>query len=303
MLYTLNSLFVILLLIISMTFYSLLERKVLGYIQIRKGPNKVSIIGIPQPLADALKLFRKEVNFPYKSNYLIFILMPIVSLLLALLLWNVYPRDFSYSYMSYGLLFFFCVRRLNVYLVLGSGWFSNSKYSLLGSLRSVAQTISYEIRIILILISCVSIYKSYDINFICTSYGLFFMFRLVLFYSWFISILAETNRAPFDFVEGESELVSGFNIEFRGGLFAFIFMAEYLNIIFIRLLTYVFFFSLNFSYFNFVVIILVVSFFSFCFLWIRGSYPRIRYDKLIILTWKSFIPMRISLLVLYSNIL
>lgn len=303
MLYILNSLLVILLLIISITFYRLLERKILGYIQIRKGPNKVRLIGIPQPLADAIKLFTKELNMPFKSNYFFFILIPIIRLFLALILWNVYPRSINYTYINYGILFFFCVSRINVYITLGSGWFSNSKYSLLGSLRRVAQTISYEIRIILIIISSLCIFKTFNIINIVSIYTIFFFFGINLFFCWFISILAETNRAPFDFVEGESELVSGFNVEYRGGLFAFIFIAEYLNIIFIRIISYVLYISFNFIYFNFFFIILFVLFFRYCFLWVRGSYPRMRFDILIILTWKSFIFMRIRLLILYINIL
>lgn len=288
--------------LIGIAFFTLLERKILGYAQLRKGPNKVGLAGVPQPFADALKLLSKEQSKPSLSNFLPFLSAPILSLFLALIVWMLYPSSFPTHFFIFGTLFFLCVSRLNVYTTLAAGWSSNSKYSLLGALRSVAQTISYEVRMALILLSVLLLILSFDINEINLSQSSWIVFLILpLFTTWFTTTLAETNRTPFDFAEGESELVSGFNTEYRAGSFALIFMAEYTNIIIIRILTAVFFFgSLSSPIFNNLFLLLKTSFLAFLFLWIRASFPRIRYDRLMNLTWKSFLPFSLGRLIIVT---
>ena len=281
-----------------MSFFTLLERKVLGYAQLRKGPNKVGVMGLLQPFSDALKLFSKELRVPNISNITPFLYAPILSLVLALVLWILYPRRYSSFIFRFGVLIFFCVSSLRVYTTLAAGWTSNSKYALLGSLRGVAQTISYEVRIALILLSCLlvnirlNIRDIYNYNIV----GCFFLFS-PLFYIWFTTTLAETNRTPFDFAEGESELVSGFNTEYRGVTFALIFIAEYINILFINLFSSIFFIWLIGSrVLKDLFLFIYCLIFSFIFIWVRGSFPRMRYDRLINLTWKGFLPFSLGIL-------
>ena len=294
--------FIYLMALLAIAFFTLLERKLLGYIQIRKGPNKVSIIGIPQPLADALKLFVKEQSVPSLANMSTFFISPILSLFLALFMWALYPFSHPHTFITIGVLVFLCISRLNVYTTLGAGWSSNSKYALLGALRRVAQTISYEVRIVLILLSPLIIFSSLTLTQInhenITPPSLLFP---LLALCWFTTTLAETNRTPFDFAEGESELVSGFNIEYRRGTFALIFIAEYTNIIIISLLTSVFFFQLPLErLFIDQTQSSFTCFTAIIFLWVRGTLPRIRYDRLIRLTWKSFLIIAIIILLINS---
>ena len=223
----LGSLILIICVIVGVAFLTLLERKVLGYIQIRKGPNKVGFIGIPQPFRDAIKLFTKEQTYPFVSNYLVYYFSPIFSLFLSLVCWLCFPLLIKLFRFNLGILFFLCCLRIGVYTVILAGWSSNSNYALLGGLRAVAQTISYEVRLALTLLSLIFLVGGY--NFFLFFYFqkiiwlIFFRFPLALV--WFCTSLAETNRAPFDFAEGESELVSGFNVEYRRGGFALIFFS------------------------------------------------------------------------------
>lgn len=279
--------------LVRVAFLTLIERKVLGYIQIRKGPNKVGYLGILQPFSDAIKLFSKEQIFPYISNFLIFLISPTLRLILALLLWIRIPF-FSYLIsFNFSVLFFFSISSIGVYTIIISGWASNSVYSLLGRLRSVAQTISYEVRIFLILLSFLSLILSLNlIDFIIyQKFTWFFLINFPLSLMWLISRLAETNRTPFDFAEGESELVSGFNIEYRGVGFAFIFIAEYSNILYIRILRVLIFLGGNFCSFRFFIKLVILS---FVWIWIRGTIPRYRYDKLIFLSWKVYLPVALN---------
>nr|WGW18089.1 NADH dehydrogenase subunit 1 [Puncturella cf. parvinobilis] len=290
---------------LSVAFFTLLERKGLGYFQIRKGPNKVGLAGIPQPLADAVKLFSKEMVAPGHVNQFPYFCAPVFSLILALLLWELYPLSSVSVVCTWGLLFFLCVSALNVYGVLLAGWSSNSKYSLLGAVRAAAQTISYEVSMALVLVSVLFLSWSFDFMEIKLVQGtMWFMFMFFpLFAVWFVTCFAETNRAPFDFAEGESELVSGFNVEYSAVGFALIFMAEYANILVMSLFSSVVFMGgasgdllradlgdIGFSGGPDIMLVLSTVGLAFVFIWARASFPRYRYDLLMQLTWKGFLP-------------
>lgn len=292
---------------LSIAFYTLLERKALGYIQLRKGPNKVGLIGIPQPFADAIKLFCKEQSKPTLSNYAPYLISPICALALALLLWSIFPHSSPRFFVKFRVLFFLCVSSLNVYTTLAAGWSSNSKYALLGALRGVAQTISYEVRMALILLSVLLILTSFNFRCILLNQSTWpALIVFPMFFRWYITTLAETNRTPFDFAEGESELVSGFNIEYSRGRFALIFIAEYARIIIISVFTTTLFIPISLGIPVSDTLHTLISFFvAFTFIWVRGTLPRIRYDRLIALTWKSFLPsvLRYLMLILPLSIL
>ena len=285
--------------LLAVAFFTLLERKGLGYFQLRKGPNKVGLIGLPQPLADAIKLFRKELVKPTLVNIFPFLICPFINLFLGLVLWILYNNFFACRIGGLRILIFLCVSRLGVYGVIGAGWFSNSKYALLGSVRAVAQRISYEVRISLILLSCLILGGRLTLNFIIKYqvyiWVVFINFFIILI--WFVSCVAETHRAPFDFAEGESELVSGFNVEYGSVGFAVLFMAEYRNILFIRVLVISLFFGgvIFISYGLFLCV--CVRLIAWLFIWLRASYPRYRYDLLIYLIWKSYLPRVLSILI------
>nr|YP_009440573.1 NADH dehydrogenase subunit 1 [Erpobdella japonica]ATG87476.1 NADH dehydrogenase subunit 1 [Erpobdella japonica] len=284
--------------LMAMAFYTLVERKLLGYMQLRKGPNKVMLMGLPQPLADAMKLFLKEQMLPSNANKSPFIMAPVMSLFLSLLLWSIFPHMNPSFWLQYGILYFMCVSAMNVYATFLAGWSSNSKYALLGALRGVAQTISYEISMSLILLSALLLLTSMDMNMMTTStFTPVALMMIPVAIIWFITNLAETNRAPFDFAEGESELVSGFNVEYGSSMFALIFMAEYCNILFMSLLTSVVFYSFYMKFMSLTLIISTIII-SSVFIWVRASFPRMRYDSLMMLTWKSFLPFSICMLVL-----
>nr|AVW86162.1 NADH dehydrogenase subunit 1 [Laetmonice producta] len=287
--------------LIAMAFFTLLERKALGYFQNRKGPNKVSISGIPQPFADALKLLIKEQTTPSLANFKSFLIAPIMALTLAILTWFLYPYSSPLFFTSLSILLFLCISSLNVYATLMAGWSSNSKYALLGALRSVAQTISYEVSMSLILLSVLTTILSFNFSYIISNLYSWSMFMMLpLFLTWFSTILAETNRTPFDFAEGESELVSGFNTEYSAGPFALIFMAEYMNIIIMSMITSIMFTGSSFiPLINMISMPLKTTIFSFIFVWARATLPRFRYDRLMNLTWKSFLPFSLSTLILF----
>nr|YP_009127000.1 NADH dehydrogenase subunit 1 [Phormia regina]YP_010022549.1 NADH dehydrogenase subunit 1 [Calliphora sinensis]UOU85278.1 NADH dehydrogenase subunit 1 [Cynomya mortuorum]AFZ41158.1 NADH dehydrogenase subunit 1 [Phormia regina]AMH85421.1 NADH dehydrogenase subunit 1 [Phormia regina]QOP39397.1 NADH dehydrogenase subunit 1 [Calliphora sinensis] len=298
LLFIIGSLLLIIFVLVSVAFLTLLERKVLGYIQIRKGPNKVGIAGIPQPFCDAIKLFTKEQTYPLLSNYISYYFSPIFSLFLSLLVWMCMPMFVKLFSFNLGLLFFLCCTSLGVYTVMIAGWSSNSNYALLGGLRAVAQTISYEVSLALVLLSFIFLIGGYNML-MFYKYQMFIWFLFIMFpmaLVWFSISLAETNRTPFDFAEGESELVSGFNVEYSSGGFALIFLAEYASILFMSMLFCVMFLGSDvFSFFFYIKL----TFVSFMFIWVRGTLPRFRYDKLMYLAWKSFLPFSLNFLLFF----
>nr|YP_010222549.1 NADH dehydrogenase subunit 1 [Dalpada cinctipes]UCC45973.1 NADH dehydrogenase subunit 1 [Dalpada cinctipes] len=288
--------------LICVSFVTLLERKVLGYIQLRKGPNKLGFMGLVQPFSDGLKLFFKEQIFPFKSNYFIYYFSPIFLLFMSFLMWSLFPYLFNIYNFDYGILFFMVCTGMSVYGIMLSGWSSNSNYALLGSLRSVAQVISYEVSMMFILLCMIVFVMSYNLmDYMYYQHMSWFMFLCFpLFFCWLSSCLAETNRSPFDFAEGESELVSGFNVEYSSGGFAFIFLSEYMNIIFMSMMTSVIFLGSDFYSLLFYFKITIVVFW---FIWIRGVLPRFRYDKLMYLTWKLFLPVSLNYFLFYLMII
>nr|YP_010865954.1 NADH dehydrogenase subunit 1 [Cerapanorpa nanwutaina]WGT92187.1 NADH dehydrogenase subunit 1 [Cerapanorpa nanwutaina]WGT92252.1 NADH dehydrogenase subunit 1 [Cerapanorpa nanwutaina] len=296
-----GSLLLIICVLVGVAFLTLLERKVLGYIQIRKGPNKVGFMGIPQPFCDAIKLFTKEQTYPILSNYVSYYFSPIFSLFLSLTVWLVMPYFTNLYTFNLGLMFFLCCTSLGVYTVMIAGWSSNSNYALLGGLRAVAQTISYEVSLALILLSFVFLIGNYSLMsfFYYQNYIWFIIITFPLALSWFASCLAETNRTPFDFAEGESELVSGFNVEYSSGGFALIFLAEYASILFMSMLFSVIFLGCDLMSFMFFI---KLTFLSFLFIWVRGTLPRFRYDKLMYLAWKSFLPLALNYLIFFLGL-
>nr|YP_009991570.1 NADH dehydrogenase subunit 1 [Chloroceryle aenea]QNN84379.1 NADH dehydrogenase subunit 1 [Chloroceryle aenea] len=293
--------------LIAVAFLTLVERKILSYMQARKGPNVVGPFGLLQPIADGVKLFIKEPILPSTSSPLLFIMTPMLALLLAITIWTPLPLPFSLADLNLGLLFLLAMSSLAVYSILWSGWASNSKYALIGALRAVAQTISYEVTLAIILLSVVTLSGNYTLNTLATTqeplYLIFSSWPLAMM--WFISTLAETNRAPFDLTEGESELVSGFNVEYAAGPFALFFLAEYANIMLMNTLTTILFLnpsSLNLTPELFSTTLATkVLILSTTFLWVRASYPRFRYDQLMHLLWKNFLPLTLALCLWHTS--
>nr|QLD21579.1 NADH dehydrogenase subunit 1 [Guerlinguetus brasiliensis] len=299
--FLINLLFLIIPVMTAMAFLTLVERKILGYMQLRKGPNVVGPYGLLQPFADAMKLFIKEPLKPSTSSIVLFIIAPTLALTLAITMWIPLPMPQPFINMNMGVLFILATSSLAVYAILWSGWASNSKYALIGALRAVAQTISYEVTLAIILLSVLLMNGSFTLSTLITTQQ--FMWLILptwpLAMMWFISTLAETNRAPFDLTEGESELVSGFNVEYAAGPFALFFMAEYTNIIMMNALTTILFMGALLNppmpetfTFSFALKTLILT---STFLWIRASYPRFRYDHLMHLLWKNFLPLTLAL--------
>nr|YP_011014888.1 NADH dehydrogenase subunit 1 [Grammomys macmillani]WQB60262.1 NADH dehydrogenase subunit 1 [Grammomys macmillani] len=299
--YLTNTLTLLAPILIAMAFLTLVERKILGYMQLRKGPNIVGPYGILQPFADAMKLFMKEPMRPLTTSISLFIIAPTLSLLLALSLWIPLPMPDPLINLNLGILFILATSSLSVYSILWSGWASNSKYSLFGALRAVAQTISYEVTMAIILLSVLLMNGSFSLQTLITTQEQMWLIipAWPMAMMWFISTLAETNRAPFDLTEGESELVSGFNVEYAAGPFALFFMAEYTNIILMNALTTIIFLgplhNMNSPELYSISFTMETLILSTMFLWIRASYPRFRYDQLMHLLWKNFLPLTLAL--------
>nr|APC60816.1 NADH dehydrogenase subunit 1 [Proechimys roberti] len=299
--YLINFILMIVPIILAMAFLTLTERKILGYMQLRKGPNMVGPYGILQPIADALKLFIKEPLHPSTSSILLFTIAPSLALTLAMSMWIPMPMPYSLINMNLGALFILATSSLAVYSILWSGWASNSKYALFGALRAVAQTISYEVTLAIILLSILLLNGTFTLSTLMMTQKNIWLILPTwpLAMMWFVSTLAETNRAPFDLTEGESELVSGFNVEYAAGPFALFFMAEYMNILMMNALTTIIFLNSmmtimhpEFYTMNFMIKTLILT---ALFLWVRASYPRFRYDQLMHLLWKNFLPLTLAL--------
>nr|YP_009520052.1 NADH dehydrogenase subunit 1 [Proechimys pattoni]ATB18393.1 NADH dehydrogenase subunit 1 [Proechimys pattoni] len=299
--YLINFILMIVPILLAMAFLTLMERKTLGYMQLRKGPNMVGPYGVLQPVADALKLFIKEPLHPSTSSMLLFTIAPSLALTLAMSMWIPIPMPYPLINMNLGALFILATSSLAVYSILWSGWASNSKYALFGALRAVAQTISYEVTLAIILLSVLLLNGTFTLSTLMVTQKNIWLILPTwpLAMMWFVSTLAETNRAPFDLTEGESELVSGFNVEYAAGPFALFFMAEYMNILLMNALTTIIFLNsmMTTTYtelhtMNFMIKTLILT---ALFLWVRASYPRFRYDQLMHLLWKNFLPLTLAL--------
>lgn len=300
--------------LLSVAIFTVFERKVIGYTQYRQGPIRVGFLGILQPIADGLKLLIKEPITPINSNFLMFIAAPIITLLLSLINWALVPFNYGsvLSDLNLGILFILGISSLGVYGVIIAGWSSNSKYAFLGALRSAAQMISYEVSIGIILITVLLPVGSLNLtNIVLAQKDVWFIIPFFpIFLLFFISSVAETNRHPFDLPEAEAELVSGYNVEYSSVGFAFFFIGEYANIIFMSALNAILFLGgwlPPFDYFTFLpgsfIFALKIVFFIFLFIFIRAILPRYRYDQLMSLGWKVFLPLSLGFLIFYYGLL
>ncbi|MCK1871193.1 NADH-quinone oxidoreductase subunit NuoH [Legionella pneumophila] len=305
-------------LLISVAYLTYAERKVIGYIQVRIGPNRVGLKGLLQPFADLLKLITKEIIVPTRSNKYLFVIAPLFALVPSLVGWAVIPfqEGIVLANINAGVLYLFAMSSLGVYGVLIAGWASNSKYAMFGALRSTAQTVSYEIAMGFALVGVLLAAGSMNLTDIVNSQkgGMlhwWFIPLLPLFLVFWISGIAETNRAPFDLAEGESEIVAGFHVEYSGIGFALFFLSEYASMILISTVLAILFMGGWLSPFEgitfldqiffivpgFVWLLLKISFFLFVYLWVRATFPRYRYDQLMRLGWKVLIPVTIVWLI------
>jgi NADH-quinone oxidoreductase subunit H len=303
-------------LLISVAYFTLAERKVIASIQRRRGPNVVGMWGLLQPLADGLKLLVKETVLPSNANTILFIIAPILTFLLSLLGWAVVPfgSHTVLSDLNIGLLYIFAVSSLGVYGIIISGWASNSKYAFLGALRSAAQMVSYEVSIGLIIISVLLCAGSLNLSkIILAQESIWYIIPLFpVFILFFVSALAETNRAPFDLPEAEAELVAGYNVEYSAMGFALFFLGEYANILMMCALCSILFFGGWLPLFPILPFTLIpgplwfglkVAFMAFVFIWVRAAYPRYRYDQLMRLGWKVFLPLSLAWVLFIAGIL
>ncbi|MCC5864686.1 MAG: NADH-quinone oxidoreductase subunit NuoH [Wenzhouxiangella sp.] len=299
---------------IAVAYFTYFERKVIGYMQVRRGPNRVGPLGLLQPFADVFKMLFKEIIIPTNANRFLFLLAPVLALAPALTAWAVIPFDdwLVLADIDAGILFVLALTSMGVYGILIGGWASNSKYALLGGLRSAAQTVSYEIAMGFALVGVIVLSGTLNLTGIVQAQSgsllsWFWLPLLPLFVIYFISGVAETNRAPFDVAEGESEIVAGFHTEYSGSAFAVFFLAEYANMILISALAALLFLGGWLSPFQGVPVLgdtvlgaggvhwflLKTALFCFLYLWFRATFPRYRYDQIMRLGWKVFIPITI----------
>ena len=303
-------------LLISIAYLTFFERKVIGSMQLRKGPNVVGPFGLLQPIADGLKLLSKETIFPNDSNKFLFILSPIITFVLALIAWAVIPIDYKVvlADINVGIMYIFAVSSLGVYGIIVAGWSSNSRYAFLGSLRSAAQMISYEVSIGLIIISILLTAGSLNLsNIVLSQEKVWFIIpHFPMFVIFFISTLAETNRAPFDLPEAESELVAGYNVEYSSMSFGLFFLGEYGNMILMSSMSTILFLGgwlppVQNEFLNlipgFIWFLAKVAFLLFIFLWVRATLPRYRYDQLMSLGWKLFLPLSLFWIIVTSCVI
>ena len=303
-------------LLLGVAFLTLAERKVMASMQRRKGPNVVGIFGLFQPIADGLKLLVKEPVLPSSANLMIFLFAPVLTFLLSQVAWAVIPfgEGLVLADLNVGLLYLFAISSLGVYGIITAGWSSNSKYAFLGSLRSAAQMVSYEVSLGLILITVLLCVGSLNLTeIVLAQQKVWFCIPLFpLLIMFFISCLAETNRAPFDLPEAEAELVAGYNVEYSSMGFALFFLGEYANMIVMSSLCALFFLGgwlppLNLTIFYWVPGVfwfgLKIIFFLFLFVWVRAAFPRYRYDQLMRLGWKVLLPLSLAWVVLVSGVL
>ena len=308
-----QALIVMVCIILTMAFYTLAERRVIGWIQARRGPNRVNLLWIPglgQPFADVIKLMFKEIVIPTDANGFLFRLAPFLALVPSLAIWAVIPLspEHAFANIDAGLLYILALTSMGVYGIILAGWAANSKYAFLGAMRSAAQIVAYEIAMGFAMVGVLMASGSLNIgDIIHAQHGLFgwnWTWLFPLFVVYFISGVAETNRAPFDVAEGESEIVAGFHVDYSGMAFALFFIAEYVNMILISALTVIFFFGGWLSPFDgwlpadswlvtpsFFWFGLKTLFPMFCFLWLRATFPRYRYDQIMRLGWKALIPV------------
>ncbi len=299
----------------AVAYLTLAERKVIGYMQVRIGPNRVGYWGLLQPIADGLKLLTKEIIIPTASNKALFLIGPVLAIAPAFAAWAVVPFDLNMvlADVDAGLLYILAMTSVAVYGVIIAGWASNSKYAFLGSLRSAAQIVSYEIAMGFALVGVLMCANSLNLGKIVLAQAggahQWFIWPLFpLFIVYFISAVAETNRAPFDVAEGESEIVAGFHVEYSGMAFAVFFLAEYANMILVTMLAALMFLGgwlspVSFLPDSFIWLLLKVAFLLFCFLWFRATFPRYRYDQIMRLGWKVFIPITIVWIVFVGGMM
>ena len=302
-------------LLLFIAYLTYFERKVIGAIQLRKGPNVVGPFGLFQPIADGIKLLTKETIFPENANKFIFIFSPILTFTLALIGWAVIPIDYKIvlADINVGVMYIFAVSSLGVYGIIMAGWASNSRYAFLGALRSAAQMISYEVSIGLIIISVLITSGSLNLTeIVMKQQNMWYVIpHFPMFVIFFISTLAETNRAPFDLPEAESELVAGYNVEYSSMSFGLFFLGEYGNMILMSSMSTILFLGgwlppVDISFFQnipgFVWFLLKVTFLLFLFLWVRATLPRYRYDQLMRLGWKVFLPLSLAWIIITSSV-
>nr|AAS77781.1 NADH dehydrogenase subunit 1 [Tetraleurodes mori] len=291
----LNLLILMLCALLGIAFFTLMERKLLSLSQNRKGPNKTAITGILQPVSDAMKLITKEINLNQKSNFSMFMISPCLNLTCSLVLWLIFPWLFEFNVMKMSILFLMSCMTMNMISLMAMSWSSNSNYAFIGLMRTISQMVSYEINLILILLTIINLTS--QMSFSTTGHvqkyipmGVMLLPLLIL---WVMVILAETNRTPFDFSEGESELISGFNIEYSSKSFVFLFLSEYSSILVMSIIT-----TLTFSGASMALPVFYLAYLMMCFffIWTRATLPRFRYDKLMKLNWTQMLPINTYIL-------